>query len=87
MSRERVSRRAWRHLLSGSVESEALVALKESLRTVWSGQSRPVGGVFGHRVTVTVRMMLFREQRFERWPAKWTFGFKLSGQRRAEPGF
>jgi len=66
MGRERVSRRAWRHLLSGSVESEALVAVKESLRTFWSGQGRPVDGVFGHWVTGTVRMKLFREWNFER---------------------
>jgi hypothetical protein len=66
MGRERVSRRAWRHLLSGSVESEALVTVKESLRTFWSGQGRPVDGVFGHWVTGIVRRKLFREWNFER---------------------
>jgi hypothetical protein len=66
MGRERVSRRAWRHLLSRSVESEARVKVKESLRTVWSGQCRPVDGVFGHWVTGAVRMKLFRERKFER---------------------
>lgn len=87
MGCERVSRRAWRHLLSGSVKSEALVALKESLRAVWSEQSRPVGDVFGYQVTVTGKMKLFREWELERWPAEWTFGSGLSGQRRAESGF